>query len=679
MAVITGTNGNDVLSGTPQDDTISGLDGNDFYSFNVAASGADRVNLGDGLDRVVVVSDTPGQIRISFDAQRVGDGSPFVPSILNDRPAMFSGTYVPGLPVSVQAEGPNDTAAGPISRFDDEGITFVSETPGVTFDIRENFRSSPNGEFVEIRRVGDQFAGVVLGTQQNDTISANQSSFPYYLSGGNGDDVITGGFGNDVIIGGSGNDTVIFDLSAAGADIVDLGDGIDTVQITAAPANQIRLTFTSAEVGDSRAVDSNSRPNQDGGLAVRLQAESGSDGLTGPVSRFDDEGTIFTAPAGTTFDVRDLVTGVQRGDQFSVVMLGSSGGDILTAAQADLSYYLNGGSGFDTLTGGRANDVLVSGSGADRLDGGGGFDQAIFSVALRTVSYSVAADGSAVLTRPDGTATIRGVEEFVFSDRTINIADGSPLVDDLFYLIRNPDVAAAGIDADTHYLQYGAAEGRDPNAFFSTVGYLAANPDVRAAGLNPVTHYDQSGYREGRDPSASFDTKFYLSRNADVAAAGLDPLAHYLQYGQAEGRATNAAIGQAGSIRGGFDAEFYLLSNPDVARAAIAAGGNSLAYAQQHFEQSGYREGRNPNAIFDTRGYLAAYTDVGGNPLTHYDQYGFREGRDPSRGFDSSAYLAAYDDVRLAGIDPMQHYLQYGIYEGRSPFGDSSFGAGTVG
>ncbi len=29
------------------------------------------------------------------------------------------------------------------------------------------------------------------------------------------------------------------------------------------------------------------------------------------------------------------------------------------------------------------------------------------------------------------------------------------------------------------------------------------------------------------------------------------------------------------------------------------------------------------------------------NPLTHYDQFGWKEGRDPSAAFDTSAYLAA--------------------------------------
>ncbi|MGE7418048.1 calcium-binding protein, partial [Methylobacterium tarhaniae] len=94
------------------------------------------------------------------------------------------------------------------------------------------------------------------------------------------------------------------------------------------------------------------------------------------------------------------------------------------------------------------------------------------------------------------------------------------------------------------------------------------------------------------------------------------------------------------------------------------------------------KEGRNPNAVFDTEGYLNAYADVkaaGIDPLMHYDQSGWKEGRDPSKSFDSTAYLGAYGDVAQAKLDPMQHYLQYGATEGRSAFADTTFGAGTIG
>ena len=105
-----------------------------------------------------------------------------------------------------------------------------------------------------------------------------------------------------------------------------------------------------------------------------------------------------------------------------------------------------------------------------------------------------------------------------------------------YYLLKNPDVGAAGVDPLVHFQTFGFKEGRDPNAWFDTKGYLAAYTDVAAAGINPLTHYMVSGAHEGRDPSAAFDTSDYLAANPDVAAAGVNPLQHFLQFGIHEGR-----------------------------------------------------------------------------------------------------------------------------------------------
>ncbi|GJD47283.1 hypothetical protein AFCDBAGC_5176 [Methylobacterium cerastii] len=202
---------------------------------------------------------------------------------------------------------------------------------------------------------------------------------------------------------------------------------------------------------------------------------------------------------------------------------------------------------------------------------------------------------------------------------------------------------------------------------------------MRAAGVNPLNHYDTSGWHEGRDPSAYFDNELYLARNTDVARAGIDPLTHYLTSGQAEGRQAFAAVGRAADLNThpGFDAEYYLLSNADVAKAAIAAGGDSFAFAYNHYAANGWHEGRNPNAVFDVKGYLATYADVKAanfDPLAHYEANGWKEGRDPSSSFDVKAYESHYTDVANAHIDPMLHYLQSGALEGRAAFNDSHFG-----
>ena len=76
----------------------------------------------------------------------------------------------------------------------------------------------------------------------------------------------------------------------------------------------------------------------------------------------------------------------------------------------------------------------------------------------------------------------------------------SGLFDEAWYLAKYPDIANADIDPITHYLLYGASEGRNPSPKFDTIFYLATNPDITIAEINPLIHYIQFGQEEGRPP-----------------------------------------------------------------------------------------------------------------------------------------------------------------------------------
>lgn len=74
------------------------------------------------------------------------------------------------------------------------------------------------------------------------------------------------------------------------------------------------------------------------------------------------------------------------------------------------------------------------------------------------------------------------------------------------------------------------------SGLFDPDWYLGHYPDVRAKGMDPIKHYLRYGAKEGRDPCAAFSTKGYNARYPDVASAGFNPLVHYLKYGRREGR-----------------------------------------------------------------------------------------------------------------------------------------------
>ena len=113
----------------------------------------------------------------------------------------------------------------------------------------------------------------------------------------------------------------------------------------------------------------------------------------------------------------------------------------------------------------------------------------------------------------------------------IEILHKSPLVDPVWYRRTYCDVRDTPIDVARHYLEHGAAEGRNPHPLFDTNFYLEQNPDVVADGANPLVHYITYGAKEGRDPHRLFDTQWYLGQIPDPLRSEVNALAHYLTEG----------------------------------------------------------------------------------------------------------------------------------------------------
>ncbi len=84
--------------------------------------------------------------------------------------------------------------------------------------------------------------------------------------------------------------------------------------------------------------------------------------------------------------------------------------------------------------------------------------------------------------------------------RNVRKLKASPLFDAEWYLMSNADVVQENMDPASHYIKFGAVEGRDPSTYFNTNWYLQANPDVAESGINPLIHYIEHGKAEGRAP-----------------------------------------------------------------------------------------------------------------------------------------------------------------------------------
>ena len=133
----------------------------------------------------------------------------------------------------------------------------------------------------------------------------------------------------------------------------------------------------------------------------------------------------------------------------------------------------------------------------------------------------------------------------------------------------------------------------------------------------------ESAGRKAALPSLDFDPRA-VSRGQPGRGGRGHRSARAFPRNSARARAASRSRRPSCSPPNGFDYVYYLQHNPDVA----AAGVDPFL----HFQTIGWKEGRNPNALFDTNGYLATYADVkaaGINPLDHYHQFGWHEGRDP--------------------------------------------------
>lgn len=225
----------------------------------------------------------------------------------------------------------------------------------------------------------------------------------------------------------------------------------------------------------------------------------------------------------------------------------------------------------DNLSGSGRNDLIAGHGGDDTLNGSFGTDTArftgpreAFTVTREGVNWRVTdtvGDG--------GSDLLISIENLLFDNQEISIRslpDASTpgyglnrefLFDEVYYLLANPDLpgVVAPEDAFEHYLNTGAAQGRDPNAWFDPVYYANRWADLRNLNLDAATlfqHYNLYGVWEGRSAGPAFnqfDGERYLAENGDVATYVREyiddflgsrtngAIAHYVIYGANELRA----------------------------------------------------------------------------------------------------------------------------------------------
>lgn len=396
-----GTEQNNRLNGYSGDDTISGLGGNDVIQ---GGGGADTLDGNNGIDTLDYRT-SPEAVAVNLATGAVSGGDAFMDTIANFENVIASNyddilegddgrNMLAGYDGADQlmGAGGNDLLIG------GAGADLIDGGSGS--DIAD-YRRSSAGVFIDL--FSSIFTG---GDAEGDTLISIEklfgSDFDDNLGGDDSNNVLMGHDGDDMLFGLGGNDLL---RGGAGADMLDGGDGNDAVDYRGSESGvSINLLLNEFAGGDATGDtvigierifgshhddnitgdDSNNTlfgydgdDNLFGGLGNdTLRGGAGADVLDG----HDGKDTVDYrgSAAGVVVDLSSATGSASGGDAEGDVLIaiervtGSDFDDMLTGAND--SNILRGNDGDDMLAGLGGGDILRGGAGADTLLGGGGSD-----------------------------------------------------------------------------------------------------------------------------------------------------------------------------------------------------------------------------------------------------------------------------------------------------------------
>jgi Ca2+-binding RTX toxin-like protein len=299
---------------------------------------------------------------------------------------------------------------------------------------------------------GDDVINGLSGDDQIDGGGGNDR-----IDGGDGDDNIAGGVGSDIIYGGAGNDRISISSNTTGSNLhLDGGEGNDYFYMSIGSAQNtafvdggsgrdvFELTMwgqsTTISTGDGRDILllGSSTITESNRNCIVTDFVVGSDGdrldWAGLLSRFSNwdgsnpfssgHARLLQSGSDTHFQL-DLNGG---GNAYTtwVTFQGTTAANFNSWNLGDLpppGPALTGTEANDTLTGTSGDDVINGLGGNDLIAGAGGVDTAVFS-GLRSVYDVVTVGATTMVTGPDGTDTLTGVERLQFSDLTLLVGAG---------------------------------------------------------------------------------------------------------------------------------------------------------------------------------------------------------------------------------------------------------------
>ena len=234
----------------------------------------------------------------------------------------------------------NDTfLAGPSASGDqfeggdgEDAVDFGGRMAPVAITLDDVANDGEKDEGADVRASIENISGgagddVLVGSVANN-----------HISGGAGNDTITGGAGDDVLSGDDGDDTFDEESTKNGGDVIDGGNGSDTVLYA---RRTVAVTVDLCAQTSATVCDADSGEAGEGDELVDMENAAGGDG-------------------------NDTFTGNASGNSF----YGGAGDDTMEGNDGD--DYLYGDDGADTLHGGNGDDYLDGAHMIDTFNGGPG-------------------------------------------------------------------------------------------------------------------------------------------------------------------------------------------------------------------------------------------------------------------------------------------------------------------
>jgi len=212
---------------------------------------------------------------------------------------------------------------------------------------------------------------IIPGTNGDNSLTGTSGSDQIF--GGDGNDTLYGGAGDDLLFGGEDVDTVfggtgddIFAGALAYKDVIDGGDGIDTLDLSASTADYAILNDFVLDI--DRGVSINNGITFLDGDYSNLEN----------VISFDYIAIEIIGNAADNILTSSNYEDTIRGEDGNDILFGRGGVDRLYGDAGNDTLF--GGLGTDSLYGGNDDDVLImlDGTGPDHLFGGNGDDTADF-------------------------------------------------------------------------------------------------------------------------------------------------------------------------------------------------------------------------------------------------------------------------------------------------------------